>query len=117
MFINCKYKKCCCQNNYDNKLIEDVCDNVGTMPTYEIMNSNECKCGFDEGINAFPENPMLAQSYVPFQIMDKTFTPCVGLKMGTIFPELVSPYEPNQSVREIEYIEQTNTIKEGCNKC
>ena len=37
---------------------------------------------------------MLAQSYVPWQTMDKTFKPCVGLKMGTIFPELVSPYVP-----------------------
>ena len=49
--------------------------------------------------------------------MDKTFKPCVGLKMGTIFPELVSPYMPGQSMREIDYIAATNTIKEGCNKC
>ena len=45
------------------------------------------------------------------------FNPCVGLKMGTIFPELVSPYMPCQSMREIDYIAATNTIKEGCNKC
>ena len=36
--------------------------------------------------------------------MDKTFTPCVGLKMGTIFPELVSPYSPCQSVEENAFI-------------
>ena len=47
--------------------------------------------------------------------MNQTFIPCVGLKMGTIFPELVSPYMPGQSQREIEYIRNTNQIKEGCN--
>ena len=52
----------------------------------------------------FPKNPMLAQSYVPYQHMDKVFKPEVGLKMGTIFPELVSPYKPGQSMQEIEYI-------------
>ena len=65
--------------------------------------------------NYFPENPMFGQSYVPIQRMDKTFIPSVGLKMGTIFPELVSPYMPGQSQREIEYIRNTNMIKEGCN--
>jgi len=49
--------------------------------------------------------------------MDKTFKPCVGLKMGTIFPELVSPYMPGQSMKEIEYLEETNKIGEGCNSC
>ena len=77
---------------------------------------DECACGFDEEYNYFPENPMLAQSYVPFQRMDKTFIPSIGLKMGTIFPELVSPYMPGQSLREIEYIRNTNKIKEGCNR-
>ena len=76
-----------------------------------------CECGFEEEESVFPENPMLGQSYVPIQYMDKTFKPCVGLKMGTIFPELVSPYTPCQSMREIEYITATNTVKEGCNKC
>lgn len=48
--------------------------------------------------------------------MDKTFIPSVGLKMGTIFPELVSPYMPGQSMREIEYLKATNPIKGGCNR-
>ena len=76
-----------------------------------------CECGFDEEYSVFPEYPMLAQSYVPIQYMDKTFKPCVGLKMGTIFPELVSPYEPCQSMREIDYIASRNSVKEGCNTC
>ncbi|MCI8654608.1 MAG: spore coat associated protein CotJA [Clostridia bacterium] len=78
--------------------------------------NNDCDCGYEEEYDVFPSNPMLAQSYVPFQYMDQTFKPCVGLKMGTIFPELVSPYEPCQSMEEIAYIEKTNKIGEGCNR-
>ncbi|MBR3720492.1 MAG: spore coat associated protein CotJA [Clostridia bacterium] len=64
----------------------------------------------------FPENPTLAQSYVPYQFMNETYKPCVGLKMGTIFPELVSPYVPCQSIEEIEFIKATNKIGKGCNR-
>ena len=37
--------------------------------------------------------------------------------MGTIFPELVSPYSPGQSMQQIDYIRNSNTIGKGCNKC
>ena len=114
MYRNCMQKKgCSCgwNNNYENDYMQEACLDV---PSYNNM-YDECECGFDEEYNHFPENPMLAQSYVPFQRMDKTFIPCVGLKMGTIFPELVSPYMPGQSQREIEYIRNTNQIKKGCN--
>ena len=68
-------------------------------------------------MNVFPENPSLGQSYVPIQYMDRTFRPCVGLKMGTIFPELVSPYSPCQSMEEINFLRNSNEIGKGCNKC
>ncbi len=112
---NCKCKKCYASNmcpNFNNDVLEKSCDNVATISEYD----NECSCGFDEEESVFPENPMLAQSYVPWQVMDKTFKPCIGLKMGTIFPELVSPYVPCQSMEEIEYLKNTNKIGEGCNK-
>lgn len=35
----------------------------------------------------------LAQAYVPWQHMDKVFSPAEGLACGTIFPELVFPYQ------------------------
>ncbi len=114
-------RKCYCMNNsykdnsceLQNDIIEDKCNDVVSYENY----SNSCDCGFDEEYNVFPENPMLAQSYVPFQYMDKTFKPCVGLKMGTIFPELVSPYVPCQDMEQQKFIEATNTIGKGCNKC
>ena len=114
-------RKCYCMNNnysnnsceMQNEIMETKCNNI---VSYE-ENSNSCDCGFDEEQSVFPENPMLAQSYVPIQYMDRTFKPCVGLKMGTIFPELVSPYSPGQSMEEINYIAMTNKIGKGCNKC
>ena len=116
-----KSRNCCCMNNrIDNdcnnteNILEDTCDNV---VSYSDDMYDSCNCGFDEDLSPFPENPMLAQSYVPIQYMDKTFKPCVGLKMGTIFPELVSPYFPGQSMEEINYISEKNEIGKGCNKC
>lgn len=133
-----RYRRCCCQNNYNPKVIETICDSMGTTAEYAnnfvpnakvscgcnecdcnmiVTEMEDCGCGFDEVSSPFPENPMLAQSYVPIQKMDKTFTPCCGLKMGTIFPELVSPYIPCQSMEEIQYLKKSNKIGEGCNKC
>ena len=116
-----RYKKCYCMNNStfntNNHILEDTCNNV--ISYNDECEQNECECGFDEEyeMSVFPENPMLAQSYVPWQYMDKTFKPEIGLKMGTIFPELVSPYVPCQSMRVNEYLEATNKIGKGCNKC
>lgn len=117
----------CNTNNYSsqnmdntsdvNPALETVCNNVSASNNYGCSNKNKCSCGFNEGFNVFPTNPMLAQSYVPFQIMTNTFTPQCGLKNGTIFPELVSPYFPCQSVEDIEYIRSRNSIGKGCNSC
>ena len=113
MYRHCKCQKCNQNNcNNDDKL-EDICDDVNYCNCNENMDS--CGCGFDEEVSPFPTNYMYGQSYVPIQRMNKTFTPEVGLRMGTIFPELVSPYMPGQSMAEIEYIRNTNTIGEGCN--
>lgn len=113
-----RYRQCSCMNNdeLENDMMETSCANSNSTCTQNEY-TDCCECGFDEEYNVFPENPMLGQSYVPMQYMDRTFKPCVGLKMGTIFPELVSPYMPCQSMRENEFIAETNMIKEGCNKC
>ena len=121
-----RFRGCNCMycNNNNNQVLEDVCDDVSN---YNIasnnncnmdcceMNNYNCGCGFDTEESVFPSIPMLAQSYVPIQTLDKTFTPCCGLKNGTIFPELVSPYEPCDSMRFINYLKMRNTIGEGCN--
>lgn len=117
---NRRYRNYCCQKHYNQNVIETACNNCGVTADYytEKKHDNECDCGFDEqGESVFPQNPMLAQSYVPIQTMDKTFVPSIGFRMGTIFPELVSPYSPCQSVEENAFIKAMNTVGEGCNKC
>lgn len=123
LMYRCCNKNCCCcmQNNCNletNPALETICNDV---PNYNTCGCNDmfnkCQCGFDEEESVFPSNPMLGQSYVPIQMMTNTFTPCCGLKNGTIFPELVSPYYPCQSIEDIEYIRSRNTIGKGCNTC
>lgn len=116
-------RKCCFKNNTSMCNIDDNCEEENMLEEQTKCNNlctmpkNNCDCGFDMGTEpVFPYNPMLAQSYVPIQRMNKVFTPEVGLKMGTIFPELVSPYMPCQSINEIEFIKNNNEIGEGCNK-
>lgn len=60
----------------------------------------------------FTSNPMYGHAYVPIQTMSKIYNPSEGLKQGTIFPELVSPYEPLQSVSENKYLRNYN--EGGC---
>lgn len=116
-----RFRRCNCMCCDNNKVLEDVCDNVNNDNDYCCdtdscnMIAYNCGCGFDEEESVFPSNPLLAQSYVPIQTLDKTFTPCCGLKNGTIFPELVSPYEPCQSIDFINYLKRRNEIGEGCN--
>lgn len=122
--MNRRCRRCCCiNNNYSNSNVQNALANQGVLETacnepcsYPTYNQ-DCGCGFDEYDNIFPENPMLAQSYVPIQNMNETLTPCKGLACGTIFPELVSPYNPLDSMRQLSYLESTNSIGEGCNKC
>lgn len=118
---------CMCCNNNNNQVLEDACDDIPSYNTSVYndncncntncceMNNYKCECGFDHEDSVFPTNPMLAQSYVPIQTLDKTFTPCCGLKNGTIFPELVSPYAPCDSMEFIQYLKNRNDIGEGCN--
>ena len=131
------YRGCCnkeIDNNIDNNEIQEQkielsssdeetdlrqsC-NMMNNPNNQNMrnnNNNSCACGFDmDNVSPFPANPMYGQSYVPIQNMNKVFNPETGLKMGTIYPELVSPYSPCQSIREIEFLKNSNEIGEGCN--
>ena len=57
----------------------------------------------------------LAQSYVPWQTMGEIFNPEVGLKMGTIFPELVSPYTPGESLDVMKYLARRDKRREEQN--
>ena len=89
-----RFRGVCCMNS-NNKSLEDVCDDYTNDADINCKCGNNCsikkencKCGFDEEYNVFPNNPMLAQSYVPIQKLDKTFTPCCGLKNGNNFSRI-----------------------------
>ena len=75
--------------------------------------NDKCSCGFRDQ-NVFPINYMYGQSYVPIQYMDQTFRPNVGLQMGTIFPELVDPYTPGQSMAEDAYLRRATQNEGQC---
>ncbi len=116
---NCRCRRrnpCCPMHNMDNyNDYETICNNVLNT---SCDNYNDCDCGYEDDDccgDIFPVSPMYGQSYVPIQYMDKTFKPCIGLKKGTIFPELVDPYCPGQSMEFIKYLRETNKIGEGCN--
>ena len=111
---SCRFKKCYLKQNYDTSMLENISENTLNITTNN--DNNSCNCGFEKSKNTFPENPILGQSYVPIQTSEKTFIPNIGLEKGTLFPELVMPYEPNQSIEEIDFIKELNTVKEGCNK-
>ena len=68
---------------------------------------------YENQIDRFP----VAMAYVPWQKFDKMIDDLEkAYHIGTIFPELVSPYMPGQSMEEIEFIRNSNTIGKGCNK-
>jgi hypothetical protein len=77
--------------------------------------NNKCECGFDDEDNgSFTSNPMYGHAYVPNQRIDEIFNKCSGLSNGSIFPELIFPYSPGDSIVEANYLAE-NTIESGCN--
>ena len=75
-------------------------------------NSCCCNCRRCRELPVCPENPVLANSYVPYQYLDELFEPAEALANGTAFPELVRPYVQNQSQCIVRYLEETNTCEE-----
>ena len=109
----------CCQCNCTT---EELCDRKNDSIETSCSVNNKCSCnqientpnmsgcGFQKPQSVFPTNPMLGQSYVPIQYMNKTFTPMCGLKNGTLFPELVNTYYPGQSMMDIDYLRMSNNL-------
>ena len=91
------------------------CEKPKAVEPKPIDDENKCQCGFADEQNVFPTNFMYGQSYVPIQHLNETFKPEVGLKMGSLFPELVSPYEPGDSMCEIAYLrKKTGNLGQCC---
>lgn len=56
-----------------------------------IFSGNSCS-GTNIVIPVMPDNPQLAQAYVPYQIFMGIMPVMEGLRKGTVFPELYRPY-------------------------
>lgn len=96
---------CRCNSRYMNYNSNNNC----RCRNCNTNNSNNCGCNMyanetSQNNSIFPENYLYGYSYTPNSCMGRTFTPEVGLENGTIFPELVSPYSPGQSIDFIEFL-------------
>lgn len=90
---------CSCSCNNRNRSNSNTNTNTNSINFYsDSYGVSGMNC------SPFPVNYLYGHAYTPNQIMNKTFEPSVGLSNGTIFPELVSPYCPGQSIDFINYL-------------
>lgn len=90
-------RSCNSRRNY-NEMFNNTSNNS--------LNNNCCRCNNSCNIpvQPFPDNYLYGHAYTPVQTMNETFNLNDGLKNGTIFPELVSPYYSGQSMDFINYL-------------
>lgn len=88
---------CCRRNYYDNMENNKMINNMSYNNQFADTCSGCNKCTYNLQ-SVFPNNYLYGYAYTPVQTLSEIFTPQVGLKQGTIFPELVSPYCPGQSM-------------------
>lgn len=72
-----------------------------SKPNYEMYDMNCDDMGQCIPQELVIRNVRLAAAYIPFQKMCSIFSPIEGLKKGTIFPELYSPYEKKDKIRKV----------------
>jgi hypothetical protein len=58
-----------------------------------VIFAGNCCSGTAFGIPVMPDNPQLAEAYVPYQVYMGILPAMEGLHKGTIFPELYRPYQ------------------------
>lgn len=95
-------RNCSCNNcnsrSYSSSNSTNLNNTSNINSSSNIYNTNFSQSG------AFPSNYLYGHAYTPTQTMCRTYTPEIGLQNGSIFPELVSPYSPGQSMDFIEYL-------------
>lgn len=108
------YRQCCnnsCNTCSNDEMFEQSC--MMSQIPYSPENSDSCSCGFEQS-DIFPNTLLYGNSYVPHQYMNNIYRPNIGLKMGTIFTELVSPYCPGQSQEIMNILRQNRDFEGGC---
>ena len=95
------------ENSFNNNFTNDTTDTAGLAANSEYtlpVNS----------MYSFPSTIRYGSAYVPVQTFRTVYTPANGLANGTMFPELVRQYSPNQSLAEMEYLR--NYRESGCRR-
>lgn len=86
-----------------------MCSNNRFISNSFNNNLNNSDDGFEPtNYGRFPSNLRYGNAYVPVQTFRNVYSPAEGLAYGTMFPELVSPYYPDQSLQEINYLKNYN---------
>ena len=101
---NCRCQnqpRCRCQRANTNSC--SLCSR-NVSQTCPYMNSNNSS----NTSNPFPSNYLYGHAYTPNQRMNELFDPQTGLSCGSMYPELVSPYSPGDSMAFIEYLKTTD---------
>ena len=101
---NCNCRCNCnrnCHRNYSNSMMNSCNMYQNNHTLCNCMNSNT------NNSNPFPSNYLYGHAYTPNQPLRDVFEPQTGLNHGSMFPELVSPYYPGQSMEFIEYLKNT----------
>lgn len=99
---NCNSR--CCYRDSNLNSINNNFQNTNSSNMF----SNYCQ----NRTNVFPENYLYGHAYTPVQTLNNTYTPEAGLQNGSIFPELISPYSPCQSINFIEYLKYGGSANE-----
>ena len=103
---NCN-RRCNCSctsnqnSNYRVRMNSTRCQNARNCCNSEIYADI---CNDNNSVPVFPDNYLYGHAYTPNQIMNNTYTPRIGLQNGSIFPELVMPYSPGQSMDFINFL-------------
>ena len=107
-------RNCNCRRRYNQNFNNNCgCRNRNNMNYFNMYNQNNSNCCYmnantnNNCSNPFPDNFLYGHAYTPTQNLRDTFDPQTGLDNGSMFPELVSPYYPGQSMDFIEYLKTT----------
>lgn len=96
--------RCGCSNN------TGCSNNMATMNTTMYYNGMNNSMLAQNGIGV--TNLMYGHAYTPNQTFSAIYSAEQGLANGTMFPELVSYYAPNQSLATMNYLR--NASRGGC---
>ncbi|MBR2289945.1 MAG: spore coat associated protein CotJA [Clostridia bacterium] len=100
-----------CSNRYINNSFNN--NNTTINADDELATGGTTGCAYSRASEySFPSNLRYGSAYVPVQTFRTVYSPEDGLSYGTMYPELVRPYYPNQSMAEMDYLRNYN--ERGC---